>query len=70
MKLLQVINKTNGEILAVFALNPFVFSEFSIEFGKKFERLFVIRNAKTNKIIDTLNIQNKDIRIKILTDFN
>lgn len=70
MKLLQVINKTNGEILAVFALNPFVFSEFSIEFGKNFERLFVIRNAKTNKIIDTLNIQNKDIRIKILTDFN
>ena len=67
MKTVCVIDKANGAVLARFALIPalLALSEFSVEFGDGLQRLFVIRNAKTRQVFDSVAIG--DCPIKIVT---
>jgi len=66
-KAVCVIDKANGAVLAQFVLIPalLALSEFSVEFGDGLQRLFVIRNAKTRTVIDSVAIG--DCPIKIVT---
>lgn len=63
-KSVVVLDKTNGTQLAEFALAPFINSEFSVEFGDGLQRLFVVRNAKTKQVIDSVAIGDCLIEIK------
>lgn len=66
MKAVFVIEKQTGNVLSEFIYLPFCFPVFSIELSENFERFFVIRNAKTNKVTDKFLIGNKDVKIKII----
>lgn len=67
MKTVCVIDKANGAVLAKIAMIPalLALSEFSVEFGDGLQRLFVVRNAKTRTVIDSVAIG--DCPIKIVT---
>jgi hypothetical protein len=60
-----VVDKASGAQLAELVLAPGVISEFSVEFGDGLQRLFVVRNAKTRTVIDSVAIG--DCPIKIVT---
>lgn len=60
-----VVDKASGAQLAEFVLAPGVISEFSVEFGDGLQRLFVVRDAKTRTVIDSVAIG--DCPIKIVT---
>lgn len=60
-----VVDKASGAHLAELVLAPGVISEFSVEFGDGLQRLFVVRNAKTRTVIDSVAIG--DCPIKIVT---
>ena len=66
IKIVQVINKKTGDVLADFVLSPVCPSEFSIEFDEGLACLFVVRDVATGAISDRLTIGNADIKIKII----
>ena len=62
-KAVIVVDKASGAQLAEFVLAPCVISEFSVEFGDGLQRLFVVRDAKTRTVIDSVAIGDCSIKI-------
>ncbi len=65
-KTVVIINKKTGAKLAELALMPFASLQFGFELNNKLQRVFVVRNAKTTKIYDSVFVGNEEIKIKII----